>query len=601
MENSKKFLISSLFALVLASCDLQIPSASSVFPSSESALSVSVSESISTDLPSSEESISSQVSSYSESASSAESISSEEPISSQISPYSESASSVESISSEEPSSSSSFSSSLSSVSSSSSAKSSSSSQSSSSSVYVQPATYDFYCVNDFHGSVVEQLNGRNYEAGIKKVFGYLEAKKAEDPEHTIVISAGDMFQGSLESNINYGALVTEAMNAVPFDAMVLGNHEFDYGIEHLLDRRDQARFPMLCGNAAMFGKTNEYWNAFRGSTIVEKGGHKIGIVGMIGEGQTTSITSSHVSELVFEHPQVRSIALSQELRNQGCDIVVLTVHDDSDSLFTWSGYNNMKQYFDGIFCGHSHTKNYVTVGGVPALQAYCNGQGYSHFKLSIASDGQVTCKTKDVTKFTSATEESTKISQICDKYLSNEEYQEKSVGVAGTLNTALDRTTVANLGSRAIYEKYSALHPGLICAIQNSQRANVASGTVYYRDLYKAMPFMNRIVIAQVIGSDLRNEANQNCTYVGEAYRNLDVDDDKTYLVAVIDYLFYHQDGNKRFNYFRGLNSGKTYMVAEYEDYPADIAYYYCKDNLGGTINGNLYSSKSSNGFGIEF
>ena len=585
MENSKKFLISSLFALVLASCDLQIPSASSVFPSSESALSVSVSESLSTELSSSEKSISSQVSSY------FESVSSEEPFSS-----------TESIPSSD------FSSSLSSVSSASSAKSSSasassskSSSSSSSSVYVQPATYDFYCVNDFHGSVVEQLNGRNYEAGIKKVFGYLEAKKAEDPEHTIVISAGDMFQGSLESNINYGALVTEAMNAVPFDAMVLGNHEFDYGIEHLLERRDQARFPMLCGNAALFGKTNEHWNAFRGSTIVEKGGHRIGIVGMIGEGQTASITSSYVSELVFEHPQVRSIALSQELRNQGCDIVVLTVHDDSDSLFTWSGYNNMKQYFDGIFCGHSHTKNYVTVGGVPALQAYCNGQGYSHFKLSIASDGQVTCKTKDVTKFTSATKESTKIAQVCDKYLADEEYQEKSVGVAGTLNTALDRTTVANLGSRAIYEKYSALHPGLICAIQNSQRANVASGTVYYRDLYKAMPFMNRIVIAQVIGSDLKNEANLNCTYVGEAYRNLDVDDDKTYLVAVIDYLFYHQDGNKQFNYFRGLNSGKTYMVAEYEDYPADITYYYCKDNLGGTINGNLYSSHSSNGFGIEF
>jgi 2',3'-cyclic-nucleotide 2'-phosphodiesterase (5'-nucleotidase family) len=107
--------------------------------------------------------------------------------------------------------------------------------------------YQFYAVNDFHGSVLEN-SSYYYEGGLAKVGGKLKALKAADPEHTFIISSGDMWQGSLESNSNYGALVTEVMNNIGFDSMTIGNHEFDYGQSYIQTNRKAANFPFLAGN-----------------------------------------------------------------------------------------------------------------------------------------------------------------------------------------------------------------------------------------------------------------------------------------------------------------------------------------------------------------
>ena len=60
----------------------------------------------------------------------------------------------------------------------------------------EDGVYDFYCVNDFHGSILER-DDSYYESGIKKYFSKLKQLKEADPEHTFIFSAGDMFQGSL--------------------------------------------------------------------------------------------------------------------------------------------------------------------------------------------------------------------------------------------------------------------------------------------------------------------------------------------------------------------------------------------------------------------
>ena len=158
--------------------------------------------------------------------------------------------------------------------------------------------FRFYSVNDFHGSVLP--NG--YEKGLLSYFSFLADEVDRDPEHTIILSAGDMYQGSYESNSNYGALLTETMNAVPFDAMTLGNHEFDYGLDRLYANIERANFPMLAGNIVHY-YSKESWGKTELSTIVEKGGAKIGIIGMIGEGQTTSINAKIVRELEFTSPK----------------------------------------------------------------------------------------------------------------------------------------------------------------------------------------------------------------------------------------------------------------------------------------------------------
>ena len=92
-----------------------------------------------------------------------------------------------------------------------------------------------YALNDFHGSVIEQTTDYGVEQGILKYGTYFKNKGAE--ENTLILSSGDMWQGSLESNYNYGTMLTEIMNEAEFDAFTIGNHEFDWGVEKIIANR----------------------------------------------------------------------------------------------------------------------------------------------------------------------------------------------------------------------------------------------------------------------------------------------------------------------------------------------------------------------------
>jgi len=448
------------------------------------------------------------------------------------------------------------------------------------------ATYDFYCVNDFHGSIVEQMNGRYYEAGIAKYFGKLKELKAKDPDHTFILSAGDMFQGSLESNDNYGHLVIDAMNDVGFDAMTLGNHEFDYGQQRLLDNIELMEFPVLGGNIRRYenGPTLTPWSDSIGtSAIIERGGNKIGIVGMIGYGQTSSITSRIVQDIYFESPARLATAEAKRLRQEeDCDIVVYVIHDDMASCQTYAAD---KQYFDGVFCGHKHTKNNRLIGNVPFIQSYCNGEAISHFQLTI-KDGKTTCTSYGLIDSQSSWTEDERIAEIRDSYIKDPDFTAKAGAIAGTIEGTLDaKEGVPNLISKAIYEKYKALYPELRCGMQNGLRAPL-NGEVTYRDIYKAAPFTNSVTIASVLGSEILSEGEANSIYCGEDNR---FSPNEHYLIACVDYILYHQNDKKEYNYFPSLNDNPDAIVADHEDYPFDLAFAYIHDNENGDVNASDY------------
>ena len=71
---------------------------------------------------------------------------------------------------------------------------------------------DIFGINDFHGAIVNQETSDGLELGFSKIGAYLKAKEAENPYGTIITSSGDMWQGSADSNLTKGALVTQLMN-----------------------------------------------------------------------------------------------------------------------------------------------------------------------------------------------------------------------------------------------------------------------------------------------------------------------------------------------------------------------------------------------------
>ena len=102
---------------------------------------------------------------------------------------------------------------------------------------------DFYAINDLHG----KLDDTDSQPGVDELTTYLKnAKKSDD--HAVFLSSGDMWQGSAESNLTKGLIITDWMNALDFASMTLGNHEFDWGEDFIEENDALAEFPFLAIN-----------------------------------------------------------------------------------------------------------------------------------------------------------------------------------------------------------------------------------------------------------------------------------------------------------------------------------------------------------------
>ncbi len=184
---------------------------------------------------------------------------------------------------------------------------------------------DILTVNDFHGALLE--DGKT--PGAAKLAGFIEKERALNPKGTLVLSAGDMFQGTVRSNILYGKPVVQMMNAVGFTAMALGNHEFDWGLEPLQERAKEARFPFLAANI-MYKGINKFVDFARPYTIVEANGIKVGIIGVITPATAYTTNMAVATKFSFEDPLVTVRRLAPLLKEQGAQVIVVLGHIDSE-------------------------------------------------------------------------------------------------------------------------------------------------------------------------------------------------------------------------------------------------------------------------------
>ena len=135
--------------------------------------------------------------------------------------------------------------------------------------------FDVFTLNDFHGAT--QYVSQTYPAiGLAKLSTVFRTFAAE--QTSFFLSSGDMWQETIESNSNRGAYVTEAFNRIGLDAMTIGNHEFDWGVKYIVDNSKIADYPFLAAN--IFNKTTgEYIEGTEPSTIIERDGLKVGVIG----------------------------------------------------------------------------------------------------------------------------------------------------------------------------------------------------------------------------------------------------------------------------------------------------------------------------------
>lgn len=417
--------------------------------------------------------------------------------------------------------------------------------------YEESSTINIYAINDFHGEVDR----------ISKTMGYLKARKNEG--NTILLNSGDSYQGSMISNGNYGQLLTKCMNQVGFDEITVGNHDFDWGLDKLDDIIDTASMPFLGANVYhynfdthTFGTfATEYFQKYTVKTL--DNGIKVGIIGVIGEDQITSICTQFVKTVGFKTPVPIVKELATELRNtQGCDVVLLSAHCDASQLFggssgaTVTDTQHLEDYVDAVFLGHTHSPSVKTYGGIPYIQGSPYGAAVSNVQLSIDAD------TKDVTVNVSKNitySSSWPSDSISDSLIAAERAirEEEGNEVLATYVPYLSAASGANLVTHAMAEIAIEQGYNIDLALTNTARSSFSGGTLTYEELYNVVPFDNIVYIAQVRGSDLLSEINYG-NYIYRINPNA-FSSSGTYTVAVIDYLLLHCNASRYYNYFRNF------------------------------------------------
>ncbi len=463
-------------------------------------------------------------------------------------------------------------------------------------------------LNDLHG-YIEQVNGMK---GISNA-SYLinQIRDEDDLDNVVLIGNGDMFQGTALSNLTRGRSVVEIMNAMGFDFMGIGNHEFDWGLEEIFKFFDgnkangEANFPLI--NSNVYYKENDKVVVMDGynileSTIIEKEGIKIGIVSCIGM-LKSSILATRTEDYEFKNIISTATPLCKDLRDNGADIILLNIHDGSSSNvsdYTTNVSLGNIQYkgrnlIDLIVNGHTHTNQfgYVERSGadLPITQAasYCTylGELNIYYDKTIGDVVYTHVRTHNLQNEV-GTNYDPKIQALVD-----EKYNDVKTQIEETYCTATASVSQRNqLYSWAADVMLTAV--GADCAISNTggirSTGRIENGMpIQLGNMFEIIPFDNEIILCTVSGSVLKNYLNTTSNYYGlkDNVSVSSLSNSKMYKVAVIDYVYY---GSYFMANSNPINTHVIYRDALIEDLKLRTSFNINSDKTA--VVGQLYNGE---------
>lgn len=209
--------------------------------------------------------------------------------------------------------------------------------------------------NDMHGDFLTEAQEGKGEliGGLALLSGYINKVRSEE-ENVLYVISGDMVQGSLIDSEYKGISTMEIMNYLAPDVVSLGNHEFDYGLPHLLFLEKMANFPIV--NANLYIK-KYYKRLMRPYLIIKKAGFDILFTGIITEKVMDSINQDKLigSFISLEDASAEVGKITNAYKNDDIDLTILLTHIGFDSDVELAKLMKPEWGVDMIIGGHSHT------------------------------------------------------------------------------------------------------------------------------------------------------------------------------------------------------------------------------------------------------
>ncbi len=395
-------------------------------------------------------------------------------------------------------------------------------------------------INDTHGAILEDGN----QMGLVNIASYIDYVESQE-DHVLFISGGDLLQGSLLSNYFYGAPIIEALNFMNHEAFTLGNHEFDWGLDIILDYFNgnhdiQANYPLLAANV-FYSNTETQPEGIQPYTIVTRGDLRIGIIGTIGYGLESSIATSRVTGYEFRDPVTYVSYYANYLRtNEDIDLVFAIDHGARSDTNQGIGNLTGSSRVDAMFNGHTHQNSLTFISrdglDMPVMQSAAYGQVVGHLTLDISRNGLENYQAQNL-GFNQMPNNMTinlEIEALIEAY-----YDEVEPLIT---NVILPSSSYYSRNDLTQYmAKLMALKTHAVVGIHNGggTRTDLSYNEgITVAKLYEIFPFDNRIKTVYLKGSVIQALINSFSSSEVFILNNMTFDDDEDYLVATNDYLF---------------------------------------------------------------
>lgn len=426
--------------------------------------------------------------------------------------------------------------------------------------------------NDLHGWVAPKdvpvgPEGQPVAGGLDTFAGYLNILREKRPGEVVLLDGGDMFQGTLVANHTEGAVVIKAYNHLGYDAVAIGNHEFDYGpvgpsvvaltegedpLGNIKKRIEEARFPVLAGN--IFDKTTGEpvnWKNAKRTHLLERNGVTIGVIGLTTPTTPSVTLRQNVETLEFKSLAPVAVELAEQLRARGADVVLLVVHagtgcqhadDPSDASSCnpkselWELLHELpSDTVDAVVAAHTHQYVAHFVNGVPSIQSGSFGAAFGVIELVynrkkqqverqltkiwqptpvcrfvFESTGDCSLKGSGPTRPAvfmgqQVTADDSLAALLAPDLKKVEAQKQEPLGPVLERPFGRERMKESELGN-LVADIMRESVAGADVAFTNSGglRADLPVGPLTYGDIFNALPFENRIAQLRVTGSQLR-------------------------------------------------------------------------------------------------
>jgi 5'-nucleotidase len=418
---------------------------------------------------------------------------------------------------------------------------------------------------DVHGWFNGHPNDKPAYGGLALLASNVDALRAANEGHVIVVDSGDMFQGTLESNLFEGEPVVKAYNQIGYAAAAVGNHEFDFGpagpdsvvrtpgqdpLGALKRNAQLATYPFLSANMVVKA-TGQSPAWAKKSIIVNVDGARIGIIGLSTPDTPNVTTGSNVESLDFLDPVPATVSEARRLRAEGADAVIVIAHmggrctdmnDVNDVASCEPNHEAVRLVqalpagtIDAYFAGHTHSQMRQYIAGTPVVQSLAYSNSFSTLDLWIDRGAHRVTKS-EIRPHTMLCTQVFVGTQTCDAHqapkgvtqLEARVFEGRTIApqpqVAATLDPYLKQvaakrnektgiTTTAKI-SRS-YEHEAPLGDILADAMREAAKADIAvinsggirndlrAGELTYSDIFEVSPFDNYLAVVEMTGAQI--------------------------------------------------------------------------------------------------